>query len=101
MIHMQKNGEKFMVDQFLRVFGPSLTGKSEEADIRNMKQGERHKKMEWREGLCTTFSFWPLYSTHIFPTLTHTRMSGGNVGIGKWSMKMKQLEKHYISLWNK
>lgn len=44
MIHMQKNGEKFTVDLFLREFGPSLTGKNEEADFRNMKQGERHKK---------------------------------------------------------
>lgn len=59
------------------------------------------KKIEWGEGLHATFSFWPLYSTHIFLTLTHTRSSGGNVGIGKWSMRMKQLEKHYISLWNK
>jgi len=46
MIHMQKNGEKFTVDLFLREFGPSLTGKSEEADFRNMKQRERYKKME-------------------------------------------------------
>lgn len=34
MIHMQKNGEKFTVDLFLREFGPSLTGKSEEADFK-------------------------------------------------------------------
>lgn len=44
IIHMKKNGKKFTVDLFLREFGPSLTGKSEEADFRNMKQGERHKK---------------------------------------------------------
>lgn len=43
---MKKSGEKFTVDLFLGEFGPSLTGKSEEADFRNMKQGERHKKME-------------------------------------------------------
>lgn len=34
---MKKNGEEFMVDLFLRKFGPSLTGKSKEADFRNMK----------------------------------------------------------------
>lgn len=32
MIHMKENGEKFTVGLFLRDFGPSLVGKSEEAD---------------------------------------------------------------------
>lgn len=80
---MQKNGEKFTVDLFLREFGPSLTGKSEEADFRNMKQGERHKK-KWSEGkdFVPLFPFG-LYILHKFSlTLLILICLGEMLGLG-------------------
>lgn len=79
---MKKNGEKFTVDLFLREFGPSLSGKSKEADFRNIKQEDIKK---WSEGkdFMPLFPFG-LYTLHTFssPLFIHVRL-GEMLGLGR------------------
>lgn len=61
-----ENREKYTVDLFLRVFGPSVIGRSKGADFRNMKQGERHKKkLSEGKDFVPLFPFG-LYALHTF-----------------------------------
>lgn len=74
--------EKFTVDLFLKVFGPSVIGRSEGADFRNMKQGERHKKWSKGKHFVPLFPFG-LYALHTFslPLLIHVCL-GEMLGLG-------------------